>query len=134
LSESASTSRQFPNKADEAGCSGSIALGASWQNHPTAMARDRIAAVIARPSSLFLPMEDASLQSRSLVRSGSACLSWVQGARLLSVPVLVILGLVPQKRGDGLNARRKILTLEIAILSERKLRGRECFLLKPERI
>ncbi len=46
---------------------------------------------------------------------------WLQGAVNLISLFIVTLVLVAQKHEDELNARREILTLELAILSERKI-------------
>ncbi len=46
---------------------------------------------------------------------------WLQGVVNLFSLFIVTLVLVAQKHEDELNARREILTLELAILSERKI-------------
>jgi uncharacterized membrane protein len=46
---------------------------------------------------------------------------WLQGAANLSSLFVVMLVLVAQKHEDELNAHRDTLTLELAILSERKI-------------
>lgn len=130
MTESASSSRQFPDHVDEA--IRSIAqLHSEHQEKATAPQRviNRISAVIARPQFVaFLTIGVAVWIGANLaaVALGWYVLDrpafpWLQGAVNLFSLLIVTLVLAAQKHEDELNSRREILTLELALLSERKI-------------
>jgi uncharacterized membrane protein len=90
---------------------------------------NRVTAFMARP--LFLALVwlgvigwvGANLAAMRLgIRAIDApAFPWLQGAANLSSLFVVMLVLVAQKHEDELNAHRDTLTLELAILSERKI-------------
>jgi uncharacterized membrane protein len=130
MTESASSSRELPDHVDEA--VRSIAqLHSEHHEKATAPQRliNRLSAVIARPHFVaFLTIGvcvwiGANLAAIALGRYAPdppPFLWLVSGVNLLSL-LIVALVLVAQKHEDELNARREILTLELALLSERKI-------------
>ena len=130
MTESASSSRQFPDHIDEAVRSIAL-LHSEHQDKTTAAQRliNRISAVIARPHFVaFLTIGVAVWIGANLAAIGLGryavdppSFPWLQGVVNLLSLFIVTLVLVAQKHEDELNARREILTLELAILSERKI-------------
>jgi uncharacterized membrane protein len=90
---------------------------------------NRISAVIARPYFVaFLTMGVCVWIGANLVAIALGwraldrpAFPWLQGAVNLFSLLIVTLVLAAQKHEDELNAHREILTLELAILSERKI-------------
>jgi uncharacterized membrane protein len=130
MTESASSSREFPDHVDEA--IRSIAqLHSEHHEKATVPQRviNRISAVIARPRFVvFLTMGicvwiGANLAALALGRDAvdPPSFPWLQSAVNLLSLFIVTLVLAAQKHEDELNARREILTLELALLSERKI-------------
>jgi uncharacterized membrane protein len=130
MTERAFSPRRFPDHIDEA--VRSIAqLHSEHHGGATAPQRlvNRISAVIARPYFIALLAVGvavwigANLAAMTLGRSAidPPAFSWLQGAVNLLSLFIVTLVLVAQKHEDELNAQREILTLELAILSERKI-------------
>jgi uncharacterized membrane protein len=128
--ESGSAPRQFPEHVDEA--VRSIAqLHSEHHGRTTAPQRlvNRVSAVFARPLFVgFLTVGvavwvGANLAALALGRPAvdAPTFPLLQGAVNLLSLFIVTLVLVAQKHEDELNARRDILTLELAILSERKI-------------
>jgi uncharacterized membrane protein len=130
MTESASSSRQLPDHIDEAVRS-ITQLHSEHHGKTTAPQRliNRISAVIARPHFVaFLTMGvsvwiGANLAAFALGRYAvdPPLFPWLQGVVNLLSLFIVTLVLVAQKHEDELNARREILTLELAMLSERKI-------------
>ncbi len=130
MTESASSPRQFPDHIDEA--VRSIAqLHSEHHGRATAAQRvvNRTSAAIARPYFVALltigvaVWIGANLAAIALGRSAidPPPFPWLVSAVNLLSLFIVTLVLVAQKHEDELNARREILTLELAILSERKI-------------
>jgi uncharacterized membrane protein len=130
MTERVSSSRQFPDHIDEA--VRSIAqLHSEHRGKTTAAQRlvNRISAVIARPHfvafltvgvSVWIGANLAAI-ARGRYALDPPAFPWLQGVVNLLSLFIVTLVLVTQKHEDELNARREILTLELAILSERKI-------------
>ena len=130
MTEGESSSRRFPDHVDEA--VRSIAqLHSEHHGRTSAPQRlvNRISAMIARPFFVaFLTggvavWIGANLAAAAMGASAvdPPAFPWLQGAVNLLSLFIVTLVLVAQKHEDELNARREILTLELAILSERKI-------------
>ena len=129
MTETGSSSAQFPDHIDEA--VRSIAQLHSEHHGNTAPLQrlvNRISAVFARPYFVaFLTVGvsvwiGANLAALALGRAvDPPPFPWLVSAMNLLSLFIVALVLVAQKHEDELNARRDILTLELAILSERKI-------------
>ncbi len=130
MTESESSSRDLPDHVDEA--IRSIAqLNSEHHGKATAAQRliNRISAAIARPHFVaFLTIGvcvwiGANLAAIALgwYALDRPAFPWLQGAANLLSLFIVTLVLVAQKHEDELNAHHEILTLELAILSERKI-------------
>jgi uncharacterized membrane protein len=130
MTENASSPREFPDHVDEA--VRSIAqLHSEHHGKTTAAQRliNRISLVIARPRFVaFLTTGVAVWISANLAAIALGWYAidrpsfpWLQGAANLASLFVVTLVLAAQKHEDELNARHEILTLELALLSERKI-------------
>jgi uncharacterized membrane protein len=130
MTENTSSPREFPAHVDEA--VRSIAqLQSEHHEKATAQQRviNRISALIARPRFVaFLTIGvcvwiGANMAAIALgwYAIDRPSFPWLQGAVNLLSLLIVTLVLAAQKHEDTLNARREILTLELALLSERKI-------------
>jgi uncharacterized membrane protein len=128
MTEPESSSGQFPEHIDEA--VRSIAqLHSEHHGKTTAQQRlvNRISGVFARPYFVaFLTVAVAVWIGANLAAMHGGAVDpppfpWLVSAMNLLSLFIVTLVLVAQKHEDELNARRDILTLELAILSERKI-------------
>jgi uncharacterized membrane protein len=128
--KSTSSPREFPDHVDEA--VRSIAQLHSEHHSKTTAAQqliNRISGVIARPRfGAFLTAGVTVWISANLAAIALGwyvidrrSFPWLQGAVNLVSLFIVTLVLAAEKHEDELNARREILTLELAILSERKI-------------
>jgi uncharacterized membrane protein len=130
MTESESSSRDLPDHVDEAVRS-IVQLHSQHHGKTTAAQRliNRISAVIARPHFVaFLTIGvavwiGANLAAIALGRYAvdPPVFPLLQGVVNLLSLFIVTLVLAAQKHEDELNTHREILTLELAILSERKI-------------
>jgi uncharacterized membrane protein len=130
MNESADSGRKLPDHVDEAVRS-IIQLHSEHRGRTTALQRvvNRISAVIARPAFVTcLVIAIVGWIAANLVAVGLSARAvdppafiWLQAAMNVLSLFIVTLVLAAQRHEDDLNARREILTLELAILSERKI-------------
>ena len=128
MTEPGSSPAPFPDHVDEAVRSIAHPFRASRQDHPAATAGERISAIFGRPCFVAILTVGVALwigANLGAIAHGQAVdpppFPWLVSAMNLLSLFIVALVLVAQKHEDELNARRDILTLELAILSERKI-------------